>query len=116
MYKGRKEDSDNGIQYSGYMEKEMGFSMYREWGTAREDTIGFMSIIYQSVLVLFFTYIPPLYTIWIYLGLCQFCGSCCCPCECELPQSSARYDEVLAYECYPVVMHVSIAHLRTFPA
>lgn len=49
MYKGRKEDSDNGIQYRGYMGKEMGFSMYREWRTGREDTIGFMSIIYLSV-------------------------------------------------------------------
>lgn len=49
MYKERKEDSDNGIQYRGYMGKEMGFPMLRERRTGREDTTGFMSIIYLSV-------------------------------------------------------------------
>lgn len=102
------------------MGQEMGFSMFRERRTGREDTTGFMLIIYvsvcQSVLVLFFTYIPPLYTISICICSCQFRRSCCCPCESELPKSSARHDEDLAYECYPVVMHVPIAHLRTFPA
>lgn len=67
LYKERKEDSDNGIQYRRLHGKKRWDFLITEWRIGREDTTGFMSIISESlclsVLVLFFIYIPPLYTI-----------------------------------------------------
>lgn len=72
MYKERKEDSDDGIQYRGYMGKEMGFSMFRERRTGRkpyhwihvDHLCVSLSVSVGSVL---YIYTPVVYHIDLYL-------------------------------------------------